>query len=190
MLVSLLLALGPAHALAQDEAEAPAAEPVKPVEKAKDEKAATPKRRHRAKRSSEEETEVERASGRKPADEDAPKATPAPEAAVILEPPVEEGPTLASITSQRLPPRRYAYIAGGVLIATGFVFAYAAQGEAKRAETITSAAESYRATQGAQASAATANALYCIGGAAVIYALILELLPEAVVQKANLTFHF
>lgn len=91
---------------------------------------------------------------------------------------------------RNVPPRRYAYVIGAIIGGTGLVFAYQAQGEAKRAETITSALEAQRAVGNARASAALANVMYGLAGAAILLALILELLPEPAAEKAALTFHF
>jgi hypothetical protein len=92
--------------------------------------------------------------------------------------------------TQKVPPRRYGYVLGVVIGGTGLVFAYQAQGEAKRAETITSAHEAQRAVANARASAALANVLYGLAGAALLLALVLEFIPEPLADKANLTFHF
>ncbi len=92
--------------------------------------------------------------------------------------------------NRNVPPRRYAYVLGAVIGGTGLVFAYQAQGEAKRAETITSALEAQRAVNNARASAALANVMYGLAAAAIVIALVLEFLPEPIAEKAALTFHF
>lgn len=114
------------------------------------------------------------------ADGDAPKDTSA-------------GETLdaeASSPVSAFPPRRYAYVAGGAFLIGGLAFAYAAQGEARRAQTIGSAVEAQNALGAARAAAATSSILYGLAGATVAYALLLELLPEPIASKASLTFHF
>jgi hypothetical protein len=92
--------------------------------------------------------------------------------------------------NRNVPPRRYAYVLGAVLGGTGAVFAYQAQGEAKRAETIGSALEAQRAINSARASAALANVMFGLAIAAVVLAIVLEFIPEPVAEKASLTFHF
>lgn len=104
---------------------------------------------------------------------------------------LEENPSRwVEALSKSVPPRRYAYVLGAIIGGTGLVFAYQAQGEAKRAETITSALEAQRAVNNARASAALANVLYGLAAAAVLLALVLEFIPEPVAEKAALTFHF
>lgn len=92
--------------------------------------------------------------------------------------------------NRNVPPRRYAYVLGAIIGGTGLVFAYQAQGEAKRAETITSALEAQRAVNNARASAALANVMYGLAAAAIVIALVLEFIPEPIAEKAALTFHF
>jgi flagellar biosynthesis GTPase FlhF len=88
------------------------------------------------------------------------------------------------------PPRRATYIIGGAFLVGGLAFAFSAQGEAKRTETITSAVEAQNALVNARASAATASVFYGLAAATLAYALMLEFLPEPVAEKASLTFHF
>ncbi|GEM_PF-3281128 len=85
---------------------------------------------------------------------------------------------------------RYGYIIGGGFLVAGLAFAYSAQGEAKRAETIGSAREASQALDNARASAATANVIYGVATATLVVALLFEFLPEPIAQKASLTFHF
>lgn len=92
--------------------------------------------------------------------------------------------------NRNVPPRRYAYVLGAIIGGTGLVFAYQAQGEAKRAETITSALEAQRAVNNARASAAVANVMYGLAATAVVIALVLEFIPEPLAEKAALTFRF
>lgn len=94
----------------------------------------------------------------------------------------EEGPKLKQ--------HRYAYVATGVFIAAAIAFAYSAQGEAKRAETIGSAREAENALAGARAAASTATVMYILAGTSLAYGLLMELVPEPIASKATLTFHF
>jgi hypothetical protein len=123
---------------------------------------------------------------------DKPKVTPAPAADDEEDDSdFEENPSKwVEALSKSVPPRRYAYVIGAIIGGTGLVFAYQAQGEAKRAETITSALEAQRAVNNARASAALANVLYGLAAAAVLLAVLLEFIPEPVAEKAALTFHF
>jgi hypothetical protein len=106
----------------------------------------------------------------------------------------EDEPTVTSDTPERPPAtlheHRYAFIAGGVLLLGGAGLGYLAQGDLARARTSTSARDATAALGRAQASAATANVLYGLAGATLIYGLVLEFLPEPVAEKASLTFHF
>ena len=85
---------------------------------------------------------------------------------------------------------RYGYVIGGGLLVTGLAFAYSAQGEAKRAETIGTAREAAQALENARTSAATANVIYGAAAVTLVVALLFEILPEPVAEKASLTFHF
>jgi hypothetical protein len=85
---------------------------------------------------------------------------------------------------------RYGYVIGGGFLVAGLAFAYSAQGEAKRAETIGTAREASQALENARASAATANVIYGAAAATLAVALLFEILPEPVAEKASLTFHF
>jgi hypothetical protein len=95
-----------------------------------------------------------------------------------------------SVLSKSVPPRRYAYILGGAIAGVGLVFAYQAQGEAKRAETTLSASEAQQALTSAHAAAAVSNLLYGLAIASVLLALVLEFVPEPIANKAALTYHF
>ncbi|MBX7102382.1 MAG: hypothetical protein K1X89_31990 [Myxococcaceae bacterium] len=112
-------------------------------------------------------------------EEEEEEAAPAPE-----EPPVVEEP------SKPWRPHRYAFIGGGVILAGGLAFAYAAQGEAKRAETIGSAKEAGHALDNARAAAAASNVMYGLAIATLAYAALLEFLPERISNKLTLSFHF
>lgn len=85
---------------------------------------------------------------------------------------------------------RYAYFLGGGLLVTGLAFAYFAQGEAKRAETIGTAREAAQALGNARASAATSNVVYGLAISTLVVALLFEVLAEPTAQAASLTFHF
>lgn len=85
---------------------------------------------------------------------------------------------------------RFAFAAGGVLLLGGLGFGYFAQGEAARARSLGSASEAGAALGRSRAQAATANVLYGLAGATLLYGLVLELLPEPAAEKASLTFHF
>ncbi len=111
----------------------------------------------------------------------------------------EEPPAAQAVAHERpelekpaneLPRYRYAYLVGGGLVVAGLAFAYSAQGEAKRAETIGTAREAAQALETARASAATANVIYGAAAATLVAALLFEILPQSVAQKASLTFHF
>src|SRR5262245_4897880 len=86
--------------------------------------------------------------------------------------------------------RHYAFFAGGALLVGGTVFGFVAHGQSERAKTLDRAAEASKGLDDAKQSAATANMLYAAAGVVMIYAVLLELLPEATAEKASLTFHF
>lgn len=130
-------------------------------------------------------------SGRAQAEEDqAPEkaAAPAEKATAEAEEELPEVKEATFLTA--FPPRRYTYIVGGAFLIGGLAFAFSAQGEAKRSETITSAVEAQNALVNARASAATASVMYGLAAATVAYALLLEFLPEPVAEKASLTLRF
>jgi len=85
---------------------------------------------------------------------------------------------------------RYAFVGAGVLAAGGLVFGFIAHGQQERAKTLSSAAEAAKTQEDARHSAATANVLYALAGATLVYALVLEFLPKPAADKASLTFHF
>jgi hypothetical protein len=85
---------------------------------------------------------------------------------------------------------RYAFAAGGLLLLGGVGVGYFARGEATRARSLTSARDASAALDRARAQAATANVLYGVAGATLLYGIVLELLPEPAAEKASLTFHF
>ncbi len=99
-------------------------------------------------------------------------------------------PDAPARASSGLQGHRYAFVAGGVLLLGGAGFGYFAQGESIRARTLSSARESSAALDRARAHAATANVLYGVAGATLLYGLVLEFLPEPAAEKASLTFHF
>ena len=85
---------------------------------------------------------------------------------------------------------RYAFVAGGILLAGGVAVGYLAQGEARRAQSLESARDSREALERARTTAATSNLLYAVAGVTLVYGLVLELLPEPAADAASLTFHF
>lgn len=85
---------------------------------------------------------------------------------------------------------RLAFVAGGALLVGGMGLGYFAQGQARRAESVDSAVDTRNNLREAQATAQTANLLYLAAGITLLYGLVLEVLPEPVANKANLTFHF
>jgi hypothetical protein len=99
-------------------------------------------------------------------------------------------PTLPEFPNIDLTRHRYAFVGGGLLLLGGLAFGYSAQGEAKRAETISSAREMNRTLEAAHASSATANILYALAATTIGYAIVMEVLPEPAAEKASLTFHF
>lgn len=102
----------------------------------------------------------------------------------------DEGATDEQAPSATFRRHRYAYFLGGGFLVVGLAFAYSAQGEAKRAETILSAREAAQALDNARASAATSNVMYGVAAATLLVALIFELLPAPAAEHASLTFHF
>ncbi len=97
---------------------------------------------------------------------------------------------LASLPQVTFTRHRYAFIGAGVLLAGGVALGYSAQGEAKRAQTISSAREAQRSLDGARQSAATATALFGLGLATLGYAVVMELLPQPPPDQSQLTFQF
>jgi len=100
------------------------------------------------------------------------------------------GGELASTTAIERPHGRWAFVGAGVLLAGGLGMGFYAQGEAKRATTLGSAREAKKVSDGAQAWATTANLTYGLAGAALIYGLLLELLPPTQAEKISLNFNF
>lgn len=88
------------------------------------------------------------------------------------------------------PRHRYGYVLGGGFFVAGLAFAYSAQGEGKRAETIGTAREASQALENARASAATANVIYGVAAVTLAITLAFELLPRSIAERASLTFHF
>jgi hypothetical protein len=186
-LLGASLALAPAVSYGQDE---PPTTHKKKKKKKKKHKTAPPETL--------ESTPPEDAS--KP--EDATETTTAPEKKAPVEEISREGDeeddedAIASPLAPYLPEiptlstHRYAYIGGGILALGGLAFAYSAQGQAKRAETITAADEAAQMLDQARASAATANVLYGMAFLTITYAVLMEILPEPAAEKASLTFHF
>lgn len=90
----------------------------------------------------------------------------------------------------RVPSGRYAFAGGGLLLVGGVGMSYWAQGQSRRAGSITQARDHQRILDNARASAATANMLYALAGLTLAYGVVLEFLPEPVAEKADLTFRF
>lgn len=88
------------------------------------------------------------------------------------------------------PEHRYGYVAGGALALAGAGFGFLAWGEATRAGTLKLAPDATASLELARQHAATANLLYGLAGATVLYALALELLPRPAAELASLTLHF
>ena len=106
--------------------------------------------------------------------------------ALAAEPSASVAPTAVDAPTQApsgLHGHRYAFVGGGVLLLGGIGFGYFAQGEAARARTLASASESSAALGRARAQAATANVLYGLAGATLLYGLVLELLPEPAAER-------
>ena len=164
MLLVAALVLGPGFARAQDDDETEEAKPKKKSKVASDAPRDEEAKSDSGERGEGEESEAEEAESD----------------------PLEKIPAL----QVAFPPRRYNYILGGAFFVGGLAFAFSAQGEAKRSDTITSAVEAQNALVNARASAATASVLYAFAAATLAYALMLEFLPEPVAEKAALTFHF
>lgn len=101
-------------------------------------------------------------------------------------------PLIAERPKEKEDPKyhRYAFLGAGALGAGGLVFSFIAHGQQERAKTLSSAGESARTIEDARQSAATANVLYALAGATLVYALVLEFLPRPEAEKASLTFHF
>jgi|GEM_PF-2431252 len=85
---------------------------------------------------------------------------------------------------------RYAFVAGGVLALGGLGLGFFAQGEAKRAQSLSSARDASETLDRARSASTAANLMYAAAGAAVLYGLVLELLPDEAADKASLTYHF
>jgi hypothetical protein len=113
-----------------------------------------------------------------------------PEDAVDADDPASALPTPEVIARTGFGAHRYAYIGGAVVLATGLVFAYYAQGEAKRAETVGSAKETASALANARGASAAADVMYLAAGSLIAYALLVEVLPQRLADKVSFTFHF
>ncbi len=85
---------------------------------------------------------------------------------------------------------RYAYAAGVVFLLSGLAAGYVAQGDAARAQTVSSAVDTRSALLDAQTASATSNLLFALAGLTIAYGIVLELLPPKIANRASLTFHF
>ena len=187
LLVSLLLAL-PSSARAQDEDTDADDEEAKPKKKPKGDSAEQPEMRFddlelpKRKKKSNTRTTIKGPAVEKSVTK--PEKTPAAETPEISEKPEDDKPSAGFLR------HRYGYVIGGGFLVAGLAFAYSAQGEAKRAETIGTAREASQALENARASAATANVIFGAAAASLVVALLFEILPEPIAEKASLTFHF
>ncbi len=135
--------------------------------------------------------DVELTPKRKKKDSEKPeKKGEAPKAALATDKPELTEKVEETRPSAGFARHRYGYIIGGGFLVAGLAFAYSAQGEAKRAETIGSAREASQALENARASAATANVIYGAAIATLVVTLLFEVLPVPLAEKASLTFHF
>jgi hypothetical protein len=85
---------------------------------------------------------------------------------------------------------RYAFIAAGAFGLTGVVFGFIARGQQDRSQSLSSATESARALSDSRQAANTANLFYALTGATLVYAVLLEILPQPTAEKATLRFRF
>ncbi|QSQ15137.1 hypothetical protein JY572_03360 [Myxococcus landrumensis] len=85
---------------------------------------------------------------------------------------------------------RFAFVAGGVLAVGGLGLGFYARGEARRSQGLTSARDARDTLDRARSASTAANLMYAAAGAAVLYGLVLELLPDEAADAANLTYHF
>ena len=85
---------------------------------------------------------------------------------------------------------RYAFLGAAAFAGGGLIFGFIAHGQQERAKTLSSAADASMTLDDARQSAATANMLYALAGATLVYALVLEFLPRQTAEKASGTFHF
>lgn len=186
MLLSVLLA-APMVARAEDDADEDAARPKKKVkadgEMQFDDLELTPKRKKQKKKA--DPAEVGDTAGKADKTDNTGRASKNDGEKPELEQKSDDpGPRT---TFSR---HRYGYVLGGAFLVGGLAFAYSAQGEGKRAETIGTAREAFQALENARASAATANVLYGVAAVTLAVTLIFELLPPRIAERASLTFHF
>ena len=188
LLLSSLLAV-PLSARAQNEDTDADEEEAKPKKKPKGDSAEQPEMRFddlelpkRKKKSSSTRTTIKGPAVDKSVSN--PEKIPAAETPELSEKPEDDKP------SAGFPRHRYGYVIGGGFLVAGLAFAYSAQGEAKRAETIGTAREASQALENARASAATANVIFGAAAVSLVVALLFEALPEPIAEKASLTFHF
>lgn len=128
---------------------------------------------------------------RAPKDEAASKKQPAVEEERDSESEViNPAELLGKFDAPKITSGRIAFVAGGVFLGGGMALGYFAQGQAKRAGSLDKARDTRLQLRQAEATAQTANLMYLLAGAAIAYGLVLEILPEPIASKANLTFHF
>lgn len=102
----------------------------------------------------------------------------------------DAAPGAAALRSTLTRPHRLVFVGSGALILGGIALSVAATGDAQLADVTGDAASARRILQGARQTAMTANLLYGVAGLGLVYALVLELLPEPPPDAATLTFRF
>lgn len=95
-----------------------------------------------------------------------------------------------TVESSGFPKHRYAYVAGSVFLLAGLGAGYVAQGDAARAQSVSSAADARGAIADARFASSTGSLLYVLAGVTLAYGLLFEFLPRDVLDRATLTFHF
>jgi len=85
---------------------------------------------------------------------------------------------------------RHAFVVGGLLAVTGAAFGLAAADDMQGAKDAVHARRALKNAENARASAASANVFFALAGVAVIYGVVMELLPDDVAEKAQLRFEF
>jgi hypothetical protein len=102
----------------------------------------------------------------------------------------EDAAAPPTVESSGFPKNRYTYVAGSVFLLAGLGAGYVAQGDAARAQSVSSAADARGAIADARFASSTASVLYVLAGVTLAYGLLFEFLPRDVLDRATLTFHF
>jgi hypothetical protein len=102
----------------------------------------------------------------------------------------EDAEAAPAVTSSGFPKHRYAYVAGSIFLLAGLGAGYVAQGDAARAQSVTSASDAAGAVQDARFASSTASLLYILAGVTLAYGLLFEFIPRDVLDRTTLTFHF